>query len=97
MIESNSDESLTIIGMQPSTQGIVTLVHISVAIPALEAAINAHEAAESRAGERLPTVLHVQGGGARLRAHACPSSRCCATAKFPGRMCPGAFEFFERK
>ncbi len=48
MLEPNGDQMLTIIGRQPSAQGVITVAQIPEAIAALQASIIAHEAADSR-------------------------------------------------
>lgn len=73
MLELNGNQMLTIIGKEPSAQGIVTVAQIPTAIRALEAAIITHEAAESRAADH-PSSMELAAGGdsVRLRAHAGP-------------------------
>ncbi len=73
MLELNGDQILSIIGKEPSAQGIVTVAQIPAAIRALEAAIITHEAAESRAVEHPPPMeLSAVGDSVRLRAPAAP-------------------------
>ncbi len=73
MLEPNGDQMLTIIGKEPSAQGIVTVAQIPDAIRALEAAIITHEAAESRSVDH-PASMEMAAGGdsVRLRARAGP-------------------------
>jgi cyclopropane-fatty-acyl-phospholipid synthase len=72
MLEANGDQMLTIIGRQPSAQGIVTVDQIPAATAALEAAILTHEAAELRMTQLPGTELAPKGDGVRLRARATP-------------------------
>ena len=73
MLELNGDQMLSIIGKEPSAQGIVTVAQIPAAVRALEAAIITHEAAESQAVEHPPsTELSAVGDSVRLRARAAP-------------------------
>jgi cyclopropane-fatty-acyl-phospholipid synthase len=73
MLEPNGDQMLTIIGREPSAQGIVTVTQIPAAIGALEAAIITSEAADSRAVDHsLSMELAAGGDSVRLRARAGP-------------------------
>lgn len=71
MLEPNGDQMLTIIGRQPSAQGVITVAQIPEAIAALEASIIAHEAAESHEADHRAMKLPVDDG-IRLRARAGP-------------------------
>jgi hypothetical protein len=72
MLEPNGDQMLTIIGRQPSAQGIVTVAQIPAAIAALEAAVITHEAAESHVAYPPSSELAASGDSVRLRARAGP-------------------------
>ncbi len=72
MLESTGDQMLTIIGRQPSAQGIVTVAQIPAAIAALEAAVIAHEAAEPRAADLPAMELAASGDSVPLRARVSP-------------------------
>jgi cyclopropane-fatty-acyl-phospholipid synthase len=71
MLEPNGDQMLTIIGRQPSAQGVITVAQIPEAIAALEASIIAHEAAESHEADNRATKSPIDDG-IRLRARAGP-------------------------
>ena len=68
MLESSGDQMLTIIGRQPSAQGVVTVAQIPAAIAALEAAIISHEAAQSHMAA-IPSSELAADGDARGRAN----------------------------
>lgn len=73
MLELNGNQMLSIIGKEPSAQGIVTVEQIPTAITALEAAIITHEAPESRAVDHPPFMELATGGDSvRLSARAGP-------------------------
>jgi cyclopropane-fatty-acyl-phospholipid synthase len=72
MLEPNGDQMLTIIGRQPSAQGVITVAQIPEAIAALEASIIAHEAAESHEADNRAMKSPVADDGIRLRARAGP-------------------------
>lgn len=72
MLETNGDQMLTLIGRNPSEQGIVTVAQIPAAIAALEAAIITHEAAEAREADHPSEPTDSNGDGVRLRARAGP-------------------------
>jgi cyclopropane-fatty-acyl-phospholipid synthase len=72
MLEANGDQMLTILGRQPSNKGIITVEQLPAAIDALEAAVIAHEATESRATEDVAKESEADGDGIPLRARAGP-------------------------
>lgn len=72
MLKLNGDQMLTIVGRQPSPQGIITVAQIPAAIAALEAAIVTHEAAVSRRTEQPQVEVDVDGDSVRLRDRAAP-------------------------
>lgn len=72
MLRLNGDQMLSIIGKQPTAQGIITVAQIPGAIAALEAAIVAHEAAEARRADEPQTEVEVEGDSIRLRDRAAP-------------------------
>ena len=72
MLGANGDQMLTIIGRQPSAQGIITVEQIPAAIAALEAAVITHEMAESRSHDQTGTEIAASGDSVRLRARATP-------------------------
>lgn len=73
MLELNGNQMLTIIGKEPSEQGIVTVSQIPAAIMALEAAIIMHEAPESRIVDHPPSMELTAGvDSVQLRARAGP-------------------------
>jgi len=72
MLEPNGDQMLTIIGRQPSAQGVITVAQIPEAIAALQASIIAHEAADSREADNRAMKLPITDDGIRLRARAGP-------------------------
>ena len=83
MLPLNGDQMLTIIGKEPSPQGIITVAQIPAAIAALEAAIVAHEEAQSRRDEPLAPQAEVEGDSVMLRHRAAPFIdllRCSAEA-----------------
>ena len=73
MLEFNGDQMLSIIGREPSAQGVVTIEQIPAAISALEAAVITHEAADSLAVD-IPRSMELAASGdsVRLRARAEP-------------------------
>lgn len=72
MLQSNGDQMLTIIGKEPSAQGIITVAQIPSAIAALEAAIEVHEAVEAKRREHPGLVVEVEGDSVMLRERAAP-------------------------
>jgi cyclopropane-fatty-acyl-phospholipid synthase len=72
MLKSNGDQMLTIVGKEPSHQGIITVAQIPAAIAALEAAVVAHEAVEARRVEHPDMIFEVEGDSVRLRDRAAP-------------------------
>lgn len=83
MLQLNGDQMLTIVGKEPSPQGIITVAQIPAAIAALEAAIVTHEAAQARREEHLPLENEVDGDSVQLRHRAAPFIdllRCSAKA-----------------
>ena len=85
MLESNGDQMLTIIGRQPSAQGIVTVAQIPAAIAALEAAVIAHEAAEPVVND-LPSIEPAASvDHVRLRARAGPFIELLRSSQMAGK------------
>ncbi len=72
MLKANGDQMLTIVGKEPSAQGIVTVAQIPAAITALEAAIVVHEAAEAKRRADPELVVEVEGDSIMLRHRAAP-------------------------
>lgn len=74
MLQSNGQQMLTIIGKEPSPQGIITVAQIPAAIAALQAAVVAHEAAQKLQGAQpeLPEGDEPEGDGVMLRQRAAP-------------------------
>jgi len=70
MQQFNGDQMLTIIGKEPSPQGVITVEQMPSAIAALEAAMLAHEAAQARLKDNLQ--LEMEGDGIMLRQRAAP-------------------------
>ena len=68
MLQINAEQMLTIIGKEPSAQGIVTVEQIPAAIAALEAAVAAHGASQSAATAQDDVV----GDPVMLRQRAAP-------------------------
>jgi cyclopropane-fatty-acyl-phospholipid synthase len=85
MLEPNGDQMLSIIGRQPSAQGIVTVAQIPAAIAALEAAVIAHEAAESHVADPPSSELAAGGDGVRLRARAVPFIALLRNSELAGK------------
>lgn len=83
MQQSNGEQMLAIIGKEPAPQGIITVAKIPAAIAALEAAIVAHEAAQSRRAENPSQDVQIEGDSVMLRQRAAPFIdllRCSAAA-----------------
>jgi cyclopropane-fatty-acyl-phospholipid synthase len=72
MLQLNGDQMLSIIGKEPSSQGIITVAQIPRAIAALEAASAAHETAQSRPEAHLPEEEEVDRDSIELRHRAAP-------------------------
>lgn len=72
MFQANGDQMLTIIGKEPSAQGIITVAQVPAAIAALEAAIEVHEVAEAKRRENPGRVVEVEGDSVMLRQRAAP-------------------------
>ncbi|MDP3190010.1 DUF1840 domain-containing protein [Rhodoferax sp.] len=72
MLQANGEQMLSIIGKEPSVQGIVTVDQIPAAIAALDAAIEVHEAAVAKRREHPELVVEVEGDSVRLRDRAAP-------------------------
>ena len=86
MLEPNGDQMLTIIGREPSAQGIITVAQIPAAIAALEAAVVTNEAAESHDVGPPPSAEMVAGGDTvRLRARAGPLVELLRTSAKGGK------------
>ena len=87
MLQLNGDQMLTIVGKEPSPQGIITVAQIPVAIAALEAAIVTHEAAEFRRAEhpQMEVEVEVEGDGVMLRQRAGPFIELLRTSAQAGK------------
>ena len=85
MLEPDGAQMLTIVGKEPSAQGIITVAQIPEAIAALEAAIATHEADESRHAEHPEVELEAEGDGVRLRARAAPFIELLRTSAQAGK------------
>lgn len=72
MLQANGEQMLTIIGKEPSAQGIVTVAQIPAAIAALEAAIVVHEEVEARRHATPGLQIEVEGDSIMLRQRAAP-------------------------
>jgi cyclopropane-fatty-acyl-phospholipid synthase len=72
MLEPNGEHMLTLIGREPSAQGVVTVAQMPAAIAALEAAILAQEVAEALAPSPHAMDMAADGDSVRLRARAGP-------------------------
>jgi hypothetical protein len=72
MLRINAEQMLTIIGKEPSGQGIITVEQIPAAIAALEAAVAAHEALQSTGNAAATAQNDVVGDGVMLRQRATP-------------------------
>jgi len=72
MLQLNGDQMLTIIGREPSPQGIITVQQIPAAIAALQAAIEVHEATQARRSAHPEEEIEVEGDSVMLRQRAAP-------------------------
>lgn len=72
MLGPNGDQMLSIVGKERSPQGIITVAQIPAAIAALEAAIMAHEAVQSRREQHPEEQVEVEGDSVMLRQRAAP-------------------------
>jgi cyclopropane-fatty-acyl-phospholipid synthase len=72
MRQPNGDQMLTIVGKEPSAQGVITVAQIPAAIVALEAAIVIHEAAQAKRRNNPGLVVEVEGDSIMLRQRAAP-------------------------
>jgi cyclopropane-fatty-acyl-phospholipid synthase len=72
MLQINAEQMLTIIGKEPSPQGIVTVEQIPAAIAALESAVAAHGASQSTGNTAATAQVEVAGDGVMLRQRAAP-------------------------
>ena len=72
MLQANGDQMLSIIGKEPSAQGIITVAQIPAAIAALETAIEVHEAAVAKRHAHPELVVEVEGDSVMLRHRAAP-------------------------
>lgn len=72
MLQANGDQMLTLIGKEPSPQGIVTVEQIPAALAALDTAIEAHEAAQAHHPQNLPLESDIAEGNVPLRHRAVP-------------------------
>lgn len=85
MLQSNGEQMLTIVGKEPSVQGIITVAQIPAAIAALEAAIVVHEAAEAKRREDPEFVIEVEGDSVMLRHRAGPFIELLKTSAQAGK------------
>lgn len=85
MLQANGDQMLTIIDREPSAQGIITVAQIPAAIAALDAAIEAHEAAVAKRREHPELVVEVEGDSVRLRDRAGPFIDLLKTSALAGK------------
>lgn len=85
MLQRNGEQMLAIIGKEASPQGIVTTEQIPAAIKALEAAIVAHEAAESLRAEHPQLEIETDGDSIRLRDRAAPFIELLRTSAKAGK------------
>ncbi len=76
MLQSNGDQMLTVIGKEPSPQGIITVQQIPAAIAAVQAAIEVCEATQARRAEHpeedVEEDAEVEGDSIMLRHRAGP-------------------------
>ncbi len=72
MLQASADQMLSIIGKEPSAQGIITVAQMPAAIAALDVAIEVHEAAVAKRREHPELVVEVAGDSVRLRDRAAP-------------------------
>ena len=83
MLATNGDQMLQLIGKEPTPQGVITVAQIPGAVAALEAAVQAHEAAQVRRAQQPELADEVQGDSVMLRQRAAPFIellRCSAQA-----------------
>ncbi len=85
MLQLNGNQMLAIVGKQPSAQGIITVAQIPAAIAALEAAIVAHEAVQSRRVEHPEIEVEVEGDSIDLRQRAGPFIELLRTSAQAGK------------
>ena len=85
MLQLNGDQMLAIVGKEPSTQGIITVAQIPAAITALEAAIVAHEAVQSRRAENPQMEVEIEGDSVNLRQRAGPFIELLQTSAQAGK------------
>ncbi|MCF8159445.1 MAG: DUF1840 domain-containing protein [Polaromonas sp.] len=85
MLQANGDQMLSIIGKEPSAQGIITVAQIPAAIAALDAAIEVHEAAVAKRREHPELVVEVEGDSVRLRDRAAPFVELLNTSAQAGK------------
>ena len=72
MLQANGDQMLTIVGKEPSAQGIITVEQMPAAIAALEEAIATHEAVEARRLANPGVPVEIEGDSVMLRQRATP-------------------------
>jgi hypothetical protein len=72
MLQLNGDQMLTIIGKEPSPQGIITVQQIPAAIAALKASIEVHEAVQTTRAEHPEVEVEVEGDSVMLGHRAAP-------------------------
>jgi len=85
MMQQNAEQMLSIIGRDPVPQGVITVAQIPAAIAALEAAIELHEAAESRRVEKPRERVEVEGDSVMLRQRAAPFIDLLRTSEMAGK------------
>lgn len=85
MLKANGDQMLTIVGKEPSAQGIITVDQIPAAIAALDAAIVIHEAAEAKRRAEPEQVVEVEGDSIMLRHRAGPFIELLKTSAQAGK------------
>lgn len=72
MLQPDGDQMLALVGKEPTSQGIITVKQIPVAVSALEKAIEVHEQAQANHPENLPLESALAEGNVPLRHRAAP-------------------------
>jgi hypothetical protein len=85
MQQFNGDQMLDIIGKTPAAQGVITVAQMPAAIAAIEKAIVAHEAAQTRRAADPHAVVEVQGDSVMLRQRAAPFIELLQTSAQAGK------------
>jgi cyclopropane-fatty-acyl-phospholipid synthase len=85
MLQANGDQMLSILGKEPTAQGIITVAQIPAAIAALDAAIEVHEAAVAKRREHPELLVEVEGDSVRLRDRAAPFIELLKTSALAGK------------